>query len=437
MKKVLFIIFFIWVIGIYTVSFSTPLEPLPFQTAIAVKKANRLLAEEKYDQAVELLTTFQEKQKNVSHKKAIKKGYAHYMVDFTLGNARLMQNKLEKALRHYKASTQKAPDFSPGFLNLAKCYYDLNLPDDAAFAFLKAYETASEKKGKILYYSVVCFMMADQYPRALEFSQKLFDSHKSEITSEWKETFARIYITVDMQKEALPFVKELSETLEGEKQQMWREVLIYLYVQLHMDKKALSYAGYLTQVDPLTPKWRKAYAHLLIREEKYKEALSHLTTYSYLTPLSREENKLLGDINFTVNIPIQAVRFYEKAMNENKDPDILTKIAQGYMRLYEPQKALDWVKKGLEKKEDRELLMLKSYLLYETEQFEEAFSSYKNLTEIDPENGQPWLMVGYCAWQLERIDAAETAFKNALRIKGYRKQAEDLIKHLKNYKSQK
>ncbi len=389
-------------------------DDIPFPARITLDKAYLFLEKKEILKAIEILESFQAKGEKTLKPGALdRKGYRHYMIYFTLGNCYLMLDSPSEAVSHYQSALTKKPDFSPGWMNLAKCYYDLNQHVEAGRSFLKGYDTADEKKPEALYYSAVSFLVAEDNKKALEVFERLLALHNDQIKIEWKESLVQAYLACEKPHKALPYIEELAEKTSGKKKKQWQEVLLYQYVSLQMKTKALNYAGWLTKKYPLEPKWWKALANLHLSENRYEKALVALTIYSFLKPLSEQEKKFMADLNLTLGIPIQAARFYEDIISKKMEPETTKRLVHSYLSLHNSQKALESIEKGLNHVSDDKLLMLKGQILYEMEKYREAMAAFEETTRKNPDMGQAWLMLGYAAWNADDISKARHAFKNA------------------------
>ncbi|MBA3010122.1 MAG: tetratricopeptide repeat protein [Proteobacteria bacterium] len=367
MKQVLFLV------GVLLLLLPLPLQAapdLPFAAGLCVNKANLLIREEKIGPAIALLEAFEAKQQGFDPQTAAQKGYDHYYIDFLLGNCFLLLDQKEKnpeyvkrAIAAFSRAVEKNNSFSPAWLNLARCCYELADMARAAAAFAKGYETSLEKKGEYLYYAAVCHTATQNYGQALAVFNRLLADHPKEITLEWKETLVNIFFSLEKYAQALPWLQELAENSVDKKKKTWQEILLYQYLTLKMDKKALEYALFLTRTDPLEPKWWKALTHIHLDKNRLEDGLSSLIIYSFITPLSQQETTLMADLYLACNIPLKAAEYYEtwleiatdekiKPQNKDVDPDKIqdrvAKLSQAYLSGGNPaaaQKALDRLQK--------------------------------------------------------------------------------------------
>ncbi|SMC39509.1 Tetratricopeptide repeat-containing protein [Desulfocicer vacuolatum DSM 3385] len=408
-------------------------EQLPLGAAMCINKVESLIQKGKLQEAVIVLENFKAKQKGVDPGTAEKKGYTHYYIDFLLGNTCLMCSEkkgtgktgtwLKRAARAYDQAVKKKPDLSPAWLNLAKCRYDLDQMNKAARAFVKGYDASPEKNASHLYYGAICYFQANDHSRALKTFNRLIKKHPKSFSPAWRENYVSILFAMDKNKTALPHVEILAGKFTGEKKKKWQEILLYQYLNLKMSKKALAYGKMLTRTDPTEPKWWKAVSHLYLNRNDMKNGLSNLLIYSYLTPPTREEKILMADLYLSLGIPARASVFYEKILKDKEDLTKIKRIIQAYTASHEPEKALAWIDRGLAWKSDFDLLKQKAAFLYELEQYDKAASVYEQLAGRSKRPGEYFLLLGYCAWNLEQMDRAKKAFERAAKFDKQKKSA--------------
>lgn len=389
-------------------------DDIPLAVRMVIFKAQNLMEKNRYTDAARVLEAFQEKGKTVKPDDADSKGCRHYLINFNLGNCFLMTKKYAAAETRYRAAVVSKPDFHTGWMNLAKCCYDMNAHAKAGHAFLKGYETASDKNPETLYYAAVCFMTAGDNQKALGVFRKLLTAHPAAIKLEWKESLVQAYLACDQPRKALPFIEELSEKTEGKKRKQWQEIRLHTYLSLNMKTKALQYVNRLIREYPMEARWWKGLAHLHLKENRYKPALVALTVKGFLEPLTIQENRIIADLNMSMNVPLQAVRFYERIAGKKPGPDMAYRIAQCYIRLHRPEEALKYADRGLMKdKRHKHLLLMKGNLLYELERYPEAAAAFETAARKKANPGRAWLMAGYAAWNAKDLRATRRAFKNA------------------------
>ena len=425
----------IWMTFMMQSAFGNDVNEMPPGVIITLNKASKLVDADKTIEAIAVLNRFKNKQQQVDPTIAKRRGYTHYAIDFTMGNYYLLLSKPEKALPHFQKAVSKQKKFSDAWINLAKCYYDLHQLGAAAEAFLNGYQAQAHKNAKYLYYSAVCYTSDDNFQAAEDVFRKILKNHPKEVTLVWKETFVHILRAQKKNTEALPYIEELAKKTSGEKQKEWREMLLYQYMSLKMDTRALSYAKWLTQVDTVESKWWKALSHLYFQKNQYENGLVALLVYSFIKPLTPQEMMLIGDIHLMLGIPDQSVTYYEKRLKESLDAKTIKKVVNGYIRLYDYEKALSWIDQGLNIKKDSkislDLLKLKGSLLFESEKYIEAAKVFQQICQREKKKGQSLLMLGYAALNSGQLDKAEKAFTKAKKYKKQYKEAGKALRHLK------
>jgi tetratricopeptide (TPR) repeat protein len=334
-------------------------ENMPLAAGMAVNKAQSLMAEGKPDQALAVLTQYSEKQgKDV-----------HFYIDFLTGFCHTELGQTGAAAAAFQRTVEKQPDLSEAWLNLARCRYEQGDMAKAAQAFEKGYDTSEEKQAIHLFYAAACDFQAGRLDAALVVFERLMAAHPEAVTLEWKQTLVNILFALEKFRQALPWLEELAEKTTGDSRRQWQEMLLYQYLSLEMKKKALAYARYLTRTHPENPGWWKALAHVYLTDNRFEKALAAMLSYSYLTPLTREEIRLVGDLYLSCNIPLSAARQYEtwlekhrKTLSEKQLLERIKIISRAWLSAGNPDQALAWAEKGLAKKDDPELVNIREYV---------------------------------------------------------------------------
>jgi tetratricopeptide (TPR) repeat protein len=423
-------------------------ERLPLAAGICVNKAQVLVKNGEIKRAITLLEEFKSKSQGLKKEKIAKKGYNHYYIHFLLGNYYSMQEGLQKdqgkkkqlgsvfsqkAAKNFQACVSKNPSFSAAWLNLAKCQYDLNVFSMAATSFKQGYETSLTPKPIHLYYSAICHFQANEFEKALKVFNRLMKSHPDKISLAWKETLVNILFSLERYGPALPHIEVLARESSSAKKKQWQEILLHQYLSLGMDKKALTYAGFLTQTDPLEPKWWKALCHIHLADNQILKGLSALIIYGYLSPMTREELMLAADLYLSLNIPAKAALVYEDVLNEGIDLETILKTSQAFAMAYDQDKAMAWIEKGLLSSQDINLIKMKAQILYTQKKYARAADAYEQMVKNPaiPPPGEAFLMLGYSTMNIGQYKRAKQAFKNAFKFKKQQKQASHALAQIK------
>jgi tetratricopeptide (TPR) repeat protein len=417
----------VFVLGLL-LSASAHAADIPLPAQLVIYRAQTLMEKGKVGEAAKVLERFQKKGRT---KGRDPRGYRNYMVDFVLGNCYLKAKRTIDALNQYQMAVTARPGFAPAWMNLGKCYYNIKAYLKAGNAFLRGYETAREKRPERLYYAAICFLGAGKGKKALAVLRDLMRLYPGHIKLEWKEAIVQAYLACNQPRKALPFIEELSEKTTGKRQRQWQEIRLQEYISLGMEAKALRYVNQLIQDQPLEPRWWKGLAYLYLRQNQYRPALVALTIKGLIEPLTPQETRILADLNMSLGIPVQALRFYRGIASEKFGPDLAYRIAQAYIRIHQPKDALNWVEKGLLKKKDPRLMLLKGDLLYELAKYHEAADSFEAAAGRDIDPGRSWLMAGYAAWNADEEARSRQAFIHAARYQSQREAAQRALRQIK------
>ncbi len=401
---------------------------LPVPARVVLAKAGALMQEKAYSKAIDVLLAFQTRKRPASTAtQNDPKGCYHPEVFFALGTCYLMQSSYDAAVNAYDQAVRRDPTFTAAWLNMAKACYEAHDYSRAAGCFEQAYEHSEEKNPEHLYYCAAAYLMDRKNAPGLIAFERLFEQHADAVQPAWRENYVHALLEAGRPKAALPHIRQLASEYTGEKQVQWQEILLHNYLQLDMQVEAHAYALYLTRQAPAMSKWWKALTHVELNAGRYDQALVAFTVFSYLTPLTAQENKLLADLNLQLGIPVKAAPLYEAVLHEKTDRRLIHNLMLALQQLGQPEEAVNALQRFAPGTRDPELLMCKADLLYSLERFEEAGQTYRRIARVGTgkshQTGRAWLMAGYAALQANDVDACRSAFRKAATFKKHRKNA--------------
>lgn len=401
-------------------------DTVPLRVQIVLSKVSPLFEQEQYQKAIVILKEFQSKKEGTDDDI-----YDHAEINFALGNCYMLIDKLDHARKYYSRTVDRNPEHLPGWQNLGKTEYDLGNHTAAATAYFTSYQLSEPKDAQFLYYSAVNLLMAEQHKKCLQQFKLLITQHPDSIRLEWKENYVYALIQADQPRQALPYMVELTEQYTGKKQQQWQELLLQQYMALDMRAKALNLAQILTRSDPTNPTWWKALTHIQLQREDYDKAVAALTIFSYLSPMTTEEEKLLGDLFMQQGIPQKAVIHYENHSKNKKNPQALEALVRAYLSLGRPELALKRLKAFASSFPPQKHALLQGEIHYLNKNFTEAAKSYSRAAELKGDSSpRAFLMAGYSHWQLGNFITAQRSFEEAAKTKAFKKEAEKAIEQL-------
>ncbi|MDX9786951.1 MAG: tetratricopeptide repeat protein [Desulfobacterales bacterium] len=417
---------------------ATDPNAIPTRARAALSAAIAQMNEKAYDRAIDILKAFQAKAESSDGTGADPNGRHHPEVYFTLGTCYLFKGNYQQAVRNFEETLKKDSGHLSAWLNLAKASYDLGDFSRAAQSYTKAYDAAVNKKPEYLYYSAAAFLMAQQHDRSIEAFQRLFSEHADKIQAEWRENFIHALLTANRPKEALPLIRRMAEQCTDEKKIQWQEILLKQYMQLDMRSEARSYARLLTQEAPTRAKWWKALAHVELQDGKHEPALVALMIYSYLTPLTDQETKLLADLSLQLGIPVKAAPLYEASLRNHYSDRLLQNLMVALQQMGQFEAALNALQQFAPQTEEPNLLMLKADFLYSLSDFKAAAQAYRQVAGMESkQKGRAWLMTGYAALQDGDVPTCRLAFEKAAAFDQHRTAARLAMQRLPKMASEK
>ncbi|GAB6906148.1 hypothetical protein JCM12296A_19830 [Desulfosarcina cetonica] len=406
-------------------------DEIPMAARMVLTRAETLMDHKDYAQAINVLTTFQSRSPAPPAGQPDPKGAHHPLVYFYLGNCYLLHGNAAKAQAALTQAATRAPDMAAAWQNLAKAHYEQAHYAEAARCFEAAYERSDQSNAEALGFSALSAHMAGQHAAAIRAFQRLFDHHPKAVTLTWKANFAQALLESDQPRRALPLLRDLATRSPMENRAKWQEILLFQYIQLNMHEKAQALAKRLAYSQCTTAKWWKALAQVQLAAGHEQQALVALTIYSYLTPLSTEEKKLLADLSLQLDLPRPAIRGYLDLMNAHPEASVLRNLIIACQRLEEYETALGYLNRFAANTRSTDLLMLKADLLYALKRFGDAESVYHRIARQNgPHAARAWLMAGYAAWQHNDLEFGKTAFKVAAKNSRHRKAAQLALRQM-------
>lgn len=394
--------------------------PMPLRVRIFLTRIAPLLEQEDFRKAATELEAF--RRRGTGNLDPV---FHHAEINYVLGNCYLQQGNHTAARAAYQDALQSDPEHCNAWQNLAKAEYELENYLQAGEAFLTSYATAGKTRPELLYYAAATHLMAEKHTRSIELFEQLLADHPEAVELQWKEHLVHALLAVDQAERALPYIRELAESYTGEKQEQWLEILLQQYMALELHEQALSLARRLTRQYPTVATWWKAMAHIHLQADRYRDALTALTIYSFLTPPSREEKRLLADLHLQLGIPVKAVPDYEGCLAEKIDSATLQRLLQAYLDLGQAETALERLQILGKNLPDPLLAMQHADILFGLQRYRQAAGLYMDLASKETEiSARAWLMAGYSFWQLKDFTASRQAFTEAAAGKRYKKEAE-------------
>lgn len=400
-------------------------DDLPPAARLVLSKAGTMINKKEYAKAASLLKSFLDRGGPVpAPGEPDPKGRHHPEIYFALGTCYLMEKDYGNATGALEQAVKRNPAHVSAWLNLARVSYDRNHYIRAAQSFEQAYGYSHQKNPDHLYYSASAWLLAEKHDRCLTVFRKLFKQHPDAVKPAWRENYIHALLAAGRSREALSHIRRLSKIYTGDKQIQWQEILLHKYLELNMRQQARDYAVFLTRQNPINAKWWKALTHVELQAGRYERALVPMIIYSFLSPLTMQEKKLLADLHLQSGIPVKAAPLYEAVLKEKHNHRLIKNLALALQQSGEFEKALKQLDRFAPNTQNHGLMMLRADLLYHMEKYDQALTAYRKAAgSKGGKAGRAWLMAGYAAFQIKDETAGIKAFENAARFPEYRKAA--------------
>jgi tetratricopeptide (TPR) repeat protein len=311
-----------------------------------------------------------------------------------LGNCWHEQNKLDKARQAYSYGLKIEPENTVLLLNYAISCFGSKKYHQAGQSFEKLYQIHQDPDPEHLYRSGVAFFQAEEYKRSQDVLQQLM-------------------------------------AIEGDHvQPEWVELLIYSSVRLKDWDTAKNSLYRILDATPRHKQYWKLLAQIYLQQGSYQQAASVLEITYALHPHKTSELKELASIYLYLNLPLKAAKALEKAYGNRYDQEQLLKLSQLYSRAYRYEKAIACIDKALKLSPCVTVYLKKGRLCYQAGLYKKAITALQKSLDLNHEQGEAFILLGYTAWQIKDWDLARNAFVKAKDFTRYRQQAKDGINSL-------
>lgn len=324
----------------------------------------------------------------------------HFLVRFHLAVSWAQRGDLEEALKAYQRSVEMEPLFAQGWLNLGELGYNMGLYDVAADALTRGYEVSEWKEPSVLFFSAAALVMDGQAEDAVPILEQLVGSSEERAKLEWHRTLIMAHLGLEDRKSGTAAVERM-----------------------------------LSQYPEHPDAWRLGFRYYA-SVEQYECAAVALTVAGYLRALTRTEEMTLGDLYLAVGVPTQAGDHYGAAVADSGSVASLERLASAHLAAYEYEEAFDALDRALQLEPTARLLSLLGDLHFMQKNYQEAYDAYSRCAEADAAYERAYLMMGYCAMQLEHTGNALAALEKAVEFPDLASKAHQLMAAVRYYAGQ-
>jgi tetratricopeptide (TPR) repeat protein len=325
-------------------------------------------------------------------------GKVHYLVEFSLGNAWMLDGQPDQALPHYRAAAGRHASDAALWQNIGKACYELGHFGEAGEYLAKAHALTAPPSPTLAYQA------------------------------------AAAYIQAKRPADARPLLERIVADANGSPDQVWLEALLRVYLDLGEKDRALDLTHGLVREKGQDPRLWQVLAHLYIDRKAYAKAAAAMEIKASLAEASRGEIDQLGYLYRMAGVPLRAARQYEKLLSAAVRPKDVEKTASAYLAARRIDAAIDVLQRGVDRHPTPSLWWMLAGAFYEREDFDKALEAFEKCTQGDFRHGEACLMMGYCALRLDRLPAAEAAFTQAAHFPRQRTEAEQRLMEIKRHR---
>ncbi len=371
-----------------------PLESfgdLPADSRLALFEAQTLRDEGNAGEAASLLAGFIEQNPDSDH----------YLVRFHSAVSHALAGDTERALEDYRLTTELEPRYAQAWISLGELAYNLGRYELAASALATGYEKSEIKQPSVLFYTAASLVMSE---RSIE---------------------------------AVPILEELVSGAHGDATLEWHRALVMAYLETgELEKGSAALDTMLKRFGGEPESWDVAFQYH-VRADDYEEAAVALMVSDYLEPLTRQQRMQLGDIFLAIGVPALAGETYVEAVGDSATTDELERLASAHLAAYQFAEAEAALGRAIEQDPTARLWSLLGDLHFMRSDYGPAYDAYASAAEADSTFSRSFLMMGYCAIQLERPDDAMASLRVAQTFPDQADKAEKLMAAIEAVEAQK
>jgi tetratricopeptide (TPR) repeat protein len=286
---------------------------------------------------------------------------------------------------------QLEPRYDDGWLGLGETAYGLGDFKRAAEALQKGYDLSTEKRPELLYYAAAARLQSGDTAGALPMLEDLTSGQHGAPKFEWFRGLVSGCLQAEDKDRGQRAVNAMLDKFQGNPD-AW-----YLAFQFYASTS------------------------------NYQQAAVSLTVVGYLRPLTRQEHMQLGDLYSAIDSPAAAADHYTFATKDSTSTTEAERVASAFMASYQPDSALVVLNKSISKEPTFKLWSLLGDLQVMEKHFDEAYRAFTECTKLSPSEARPYMMLGYCALELNQPDLAMTHLTVVAGNEEYKERVEMLI----------
>ena len=318
----------------------------------------------------------------------------HFLLRFHLGRLLLLEDRMEDAAGHLRQAVTLEPRYGPAWQLLGWAGFGLERFPEAADAFTRSWELSADPPPELLYYAATAWLEADRPAAALPLLRQLISGELAAPRLEWYRAAITAALALERFAEVSTVIRDLTRRLADD-DAAWT-----------LASRAAASCG------------------------DHRQAAVYLRAAGYLRPLSRAELKLLGSYYNASGVPALAVGAYEEAFTDSASVKELELLTSTQLAAHRRDAARTVLQRALASEPSARLYSLLGDMHYLAGEPAAAFDAFAQCVDLDPAHGRAYLMMGICAYELDRVREAISHLQRAATFVDMAEQALRLLEHL-------
>jgi predicted Zn-dependent protease len=365
-------------------------EDLPRDARLALYEAQVKIEEGKLDRAADILARWaaEHEQKDDS-----------YLIRYQLAGLYAQIDRPEDALVNFERTVALEPRYAAGWIGVGETAYRLQKYDRAAEALQRGYDQSAQPRPEVLYFSAAARILAGDAAGAIAPLERLTSGDLGEPRFEWY----RGLVSACVQAKDADRGKRAVDALiarHGDNPDAWS--LVFQYAAGMGD---------------------------------YRQAAVALTAKSYLKPLTRQEQIQLGDLCAAIDAPAAAAQWYVQATADSASAREAERLATAFLASHQLAQARTVLERSVATTPTYKLWSLLGDLNVMEKNYASGYEAFAQCAKLSPDQGRPYLLMGYCALETGRVDEAVASLTIASSHEDLAERAQALLRRVEKAKT--
>ena len=358
-------------------------EDLPHDARLALYEAQLRIEEGKVDQAAERLAKWCGDRAGKDDS---------YLIRYQLASLYSQLDRPDDAHANFERTVALESRYAPAWIGLGETAYRLQQYSRAAEALERGFGLLDSPRPEVLYFAAAARVLAGDAARAIAPLEELTGGRYGEPRFEWYRGLVSACIQAKDGERGQRAVDGLIDRF-GDNPEAWN--LMFQYA-----------AGF----------------------GDYQQAAVALSAKSYLKPLTRQEQIQLGDLYSAIDAPAAAAEWYARATADSASTREAERLATAYLASHQLGEARGVLERSVATAPTYRLWSLLGDLNVMEKRYADGYQAFSQCARLSPEEGRPYLLMGYCALEAGRFDDAVASLAAAASHDDLAERAQALLR---------